>query len=102
MKKEYEEASNKYPSSIIFVRVGDYYETYNSASILVSRTLGLTLTSRTFSEIESVNMCGIPCHSFDRRLTELLKHGYSVIVLDNSHDPKDPNNKLVVTKVEGL
>ena len=76
MMQQYMEIKDKYEDSIIFFRLGDFYEMFFEDAILASRVLELTLTGKQAGLEEKVPMCGIPHHAYANYIDELIDKGY--------------------------
>ena len=83
--EQYYRIKAKYKNSILFFRVGDFYETFDDDAKLVSKELNIVLTRR--SRDEPVPMAGIPYHALDAYLSRLVKKGYSVAICEQLEDP---------------
>ncbi len=83
--EQYYRIKAKYRDSILFFRVGDFYETFDDDAKLVSRELNIVLTRR--SKEEQVPMAGIPYHALNAYLSRLVKKGYSVAICEQLEDP---------------
>ncbi|WP_300683045.1 DNA mismatch repair protein MutS [Acutalibacter sp. 1XD8-36] len=88
MMKQYFEAKKENPDSILFFRLGDFYEMFFNDAKTVSQELDLTLTGRDCGQGERAPMCGIPFHSAEGYITKLLAKGYRVTICDQVEDPK--------------
>ncbi len=86
MLEQYWSIKKQYPDAILFFRMGDFYEMFFDDARLVSRELGLTLTSR--SKQEDIPLCGVPYHSVDIYLSKLLRKGYKIAVCEQVEDPR--------------
>jgi len=80
--QRWQQAVDAHPGIIVFVRVGDFYETYAEQAEEVAQILEITLTSRLDSEGSRVPMCGVPFHSVERYLAVLLRAGRKVALYD--------------------
>ena len=88
MMQQYLEVKKNYPDTILFFRMGDFYEMFLDDAITASRELGLTLTSRDRSEKgEKTPMCGVPHHSADSYIAKLVSKGYKVAICEQLEDP---------------
>ena len=92
MMKQYLEIKKNNPDSILFFRLGDFYEMFADDAKLASRELDLTLTSRDHGkhqkpEDERVPMCGIPYHASDSYIARLISKGYKVAICEQMEDP---------------
>jgi len=85
--QQYMRIKNEHPECIIFFRMGDFYETFYSDAVTVSRELEITLTSRGKGETKAP-LAGIPYHSLDPYLAKLIKKGYKVGIVEQVEDPK--------------
>jgi DNA mismatch repair protein MutS len=83
MMQQYREAKARHPGMILLFRMGDFYETFEDDAEVVSRVLGLTLTSRD----KTIPMAGFPHHQLDSYLRKLLHGGHRVAVCDQVEDP---------------
>ena len=88
MMQQYMEIKDKYEDTIIFFRLGDFYEMFFEDAILASRTLELTLTGKQDGLEERVPMCGIPHHAYTNYVEELVDKGYKVAIVEQLEDPK--------------
>ena len=87
MMQQYLETKNQHPDQILFFRLGDFYEMFFDDAKLVSRELGLTLTSRSGNK-EKTPMCGVPYHAAEGYITKLINKGYKVAIAEQIGDPK--------------
>ena len=87
MMQQYLEIKNKYKDSILFYRLGDFYEMFYDDAKVVSKELELTLTGRSCGEEERAPMCGVPFHSADTYIGRLVAKGYKVVVCEQMEDP---------------
>ena len=89
MMRQYLEMKEKHPDSILFFRLGDFYEMFNDDAKLASKELDLTLTTRDRNkpEEERTPMCGVPYHSCDSYIARLIAKGYKVAICEQMEDP---------------
>ena len=78
----------QYPDSILFFRMGDFYEMFGDDAVTASKILGIALTCRNKSSENQVPLCGIPYHSYIPYLVKLLKAGKKVAICEQLEDPK--------------
>ena len=88
MMQQYLDIKEKNPDSIIFFRLGDFYEMFYEQAELCSRELELTLTGKDCGEKERAPMCGIPFHSVDSYIAKLVEKGYKVALCEQVEDPR--------------
>ena len=89
MMRQYLEIKEQNKDSILFFRLGDFYEMFNEDAKLAARELDLTLTSRDRSKPkeEQTPMCGVPYHSVDSYIARLVQKGYKVAICEQMEDP---------------
>ena len=88
MMLQYYEIKSQYPGSILFYRVGDFYETYGDDATIASKVLGLVLTRKSCGGGNFTNMAGVPHHAVDIYLPKMVAAGYKVAMCDQLEDPK--------------
>ena len=87
MMQQYFKIKEQYPDTILFFRLGDFYEMFFDDANLVSRELELTLTGRDCGLSERAPMCGVPFHSYESYLARLVSRGYKVAICEQLEDP---------------
>ena len=88
LMKQYKEIKSNFEDSILFFRLGDFYEMFFEDAVKASRELGLTLTSRNKEKNVDVPLAGVPFHSADSYITKLVSKGYKVAICEQTEDPK--------------
>jgi DNA mismatch repair protein MutS len=86
MIKQYLSIKEQYPDTILFYRMGDFYEMFFEDAQLASRVLEITLTSRNKNEESPVPMCGVPHRAAQGYIARLIDNGYKVAVCDQIED----------------
>lgn len=102
MMQQYLGIKANYPTTLVFYRMGDFYEVFFDDAEKASRLLGITLTQRGASNGSPIKMAGIPFHSLDPYLAKLVKLGESVAICEQIGDPatsKGPVERKVVRVV---
>lgn len=89
MMRQYLEIKEQYPDTIIFFRLGDFYEMFFNDALVASKELEIVLTGKDAGSTERVPMCGIPYHSASTYLDILTSKGYRVGIVEQVEDPKD-------------
>ena len=84
---QYLEVKKKNKDTLIFFRVGDFYEMFFDDAELVSRELELTLTGKECGLEERAPMCGVPYHSVEGYIAKLVERGYKVAICEQTEDP---------------
>ena len=91
MMQQYMEIKKQNPDSILFFRLGDFYEMFGTDAKTASKELDLTLTSRdkdkTKALEDKIPMCGIPYHASDSYIARLIGKGYKVAICEQVEDP---------------
>ena len=87
MIMQYLDVKKQYPGTLLFYRVGDFYEMFFSDAQTASRELELVLTSKDCGNNQKAPMCGIPYHAVDPYIAKLVSKGYKVAVCDQTEDP---------------
>ena len=88
MLQQYLEIKEAHPGTILFYRMGDFYEMFFEDAEVASRVLGITLTSRSKKEGQRIPMCGVPYHAVSGYLGKMVKAGYRVAICEQTEDPK--------------
>ncbi|MBQ5401603.1 MAG: DNA mismatch repair protein MutS, partial [Bacteroidales bacterium] len=88
LMQQYYEIKSQYPDSILFYRVGDFYETFADDAVVVSKVLGLVLTRKASGAGSYTNLAGVPHHAIDIYLPKMVAAGYKVAICDQLEDPK--------------
>ena len=87
MMRQYLSIKQEYPDTLLFYRMGDFYELFYDDAVNTAEILGISLTSRGKSNDEAVPMAGVPHHSADSYLARLLALGKSVAICEQTEDP---------------
>lgn len=88
MMKQYLQIKGENPDSILFFRLGDFYEMFFEDAEIASRELDLTLTSRNKNSPDRVPLCGIPYHAASSYISRLITKGYKVAICEQVEDPR--------------
>ncbi len=99
MYEQYLGIKKQYPDTILFYRMGDFYELFFEDAEITAKELQLALTSR--NKGEYIPMCGIPWHAADAYFSQMVEKGYKVAICDQVEDPKNAKGlvKREVTKI---
>lgn len=87
MMQQYLTVKQQYPDTILFFRLGDFYEMFFDDAELASKILEIALTARDGGE-KRVPMCGVPYHAADGYIAKLIERGYKVAICEQVEDPK--------------
>src|SRR5258706_1342871 len=84
MLRQYLEIKKLYPGTILFFRLGDFYEMFNEDALVGSRELDITLTARQKDSPNPIPMCGVPHHAASNYIARLVRKGYRVAICDQT------------------
>jgi len=101
MIAQYLDIKAQYPDSLLFYRMGDFYELFFDDAVAAARTLDITLTKRGHHAGEDIPMCGVPVHAAETYLARLIRRGHRVAVCEQMEDPaeaKKRGSKAVVRR----
>jgi DNA mismatch repair protein MutS len=99
MMQQYLGIKAEFPDTLLFYRMGDFYELFYADARRAARLLDITLTARGKSNGESIPMAGVPVHAVDQYLGRLVRQGESVAICEQIGDPaasKGPVERKVV------
>ncbi|HCC07089.1 MAG TPA: DNA mismatch repair protein MutS [Clostridiales bacterium] len=89
MMQQYMEIKEKNKDTILFFRLGDFYEMFFEDAKLASRELEITLTGRDCGQDDKAPMCGVPHHAAENYIARLVDKGYKVAICEQVEDPKE-------------
>jgi DNA mismatch repair protein MutS len=87
LRRQYLKIKQRYPHTIVFFRLGDFYETFDDDAKTTARELEITLTSREMGKGQRVPLAGIPYHALDNYLAKLIGRGYKVAICEQMTPP---------------
>ncbi|MCV0394965.1 MAG: DNA mismatch repair protein MutS [Rhizobiaceae bacterium] len=93
MMEQYIEIKSANPGSLLFYRMGDFYELFFDDAEIASRALGITLTKRGKHQGDDIPMCGVPVHAADDYLSRLIALGHRVAVCEQVEDPAEARKR---------
>nr|WP_246365063.1 DNA mismatch repair protein MutS [Gellertiella hungarica] len=93
MMEQYIEIKASNPDSLLFYRMGDFYELFFDDAVEASRALGITLTKRGQHMGHDIPMCGVPVHAADDYLQKLIGLDYRVAVCEQVEDPAEAKKR---------
>ncbi len=93
MMAQYLEIKASHPDSLLFYRMGDFYEMFFGDAEVASRALGITLTRRGKHQGDDIPMCGVPIHAADQYLQKLIALGHRVAVCEQTEDPAEAKKR---------
>src|SRR5437660_6097801 len=98
MVRQYRELKSQHPGTLLFFRLGDFYELFFEDAVIGARELQITLTARHKERGDPMPMCGVPHHSAANYIARLVRKGYRVAVCEQTEEPSKAK-KLVRREV---
>ena len=86
MLRQYQELKQQHPGTLLFFRLGDFYELFFDDALTGSRELQITLTARHKESGNPVPMCGVPHHSAANYIARLVRKGYRVAICEQTEE----------------
>ncbi|MER2633336.1 MAG: DNA mismatch repair protein MutS, partial [Rhizobiaceae bacterium] len=93
MMEQYIEIKAANPDSLLFYRMGDFYELFFEDAEKASQALGIVLTKRGKHQGADIPMCGVPIHAADDYLQKLIALGFRVAVCEQMEDPAEARKR---------
>jgi len=84
MRKQYLRIKKQFPNTVVFFRLGDFYETFDEDAELVSRVCDIVLTSRPVGKGQRVPLAGVPYHAVETYLARLVSAGLKVAIVEQT------------------
>lgn len=88
LMRQYHGIKQQVPNTLVFFRLGDFYELFFEDAVTAARELEITLTSRNKEKGAAIPMCGVPFHAAEGYIARLIQKGYRVAVCDQVEDAK--------------
>src|ERR1700757_1176425 len=88
LMRQYSAIKKQHPNSLLFFRLGDFYELFFDDAVVASKELQITLTSRNKEKGIAVPMCGVPYHAAEGYIAKLIRKGFKVAICEQVEDPK--------------
>lgn len=101
MMAQFNAVKEQFPDTLLFFRMGDFYEMFGTDAEIGAKVLGIALTSRDKRSANPMPMCGVPHHACKQYAVRLVKAGYNVAVCEQLEDPAQAKGivKRGVTRV---
>lgn len=87
MIEQYLSIKQQVADSLLFFRLGDFYEMFFEDAVTASKELEITLTGRDGGTEDRIPMCGVPYHSAESYIQRLIEKGYKVAICEQVEDP---------------
>lgn len=98
MLRQYHELKQQHPGTLLFFRLGDFYELFYDDALTGARELEITLTARHKERGDPIPMCGVPHHAAATHIARLVRKGYRVAICEQTEDATQ-TKKLVRREV---
>src|ERR1051325_133774 len=98
MVRQYQELKSQHPGTLLFFRLGDFYELFFDDAVIGARELQITLTARHKERGDAIPMCGVPHHSAANYIAKLVGKGSRGAICKQTKDPSR-TKKLVRREV---
>ncbi len=99
MVAQYQQLKDAHPGTLLFFRMGDFYELFFEDAVVAAAALDIALTKRGQHRGEEIPMCGVPAHNAEPYLQRLIRRGFKVAICEQIEDPaearKRPGRPLV-------
>lgn len=93
MMAQYWEVKNKHKDSLLFFRMGDFYELFFDDAVIASQELDIALTKRGKSDGQDIAMCGVPFHAYEGYLAKLIQKGHKVAICEQLESPSEAKKR---------
>jgi DNA mismatch repair protein MutS len=100
MMVQYLAIKRSHPDSLLFYRMGDFYEMFFEDAVAAAQALDITLTKRGRHAGQDIPMCGVPVHSHEGYLSRLIRKGFKVAVCEQMEDPAEARKRGSKSVVE--
>lgn len=89
MMAQYMALKARHAGTLLFYRMGDFYELFHDDALVAAEVLDITLTKRGKTQGEQIPMCGVPFHSYEPYLAKLIKAGHKVAICEQTETPDE-------------
>lgn len=93
MMQQYMHIKDNHPDSLLFYRMGDFYELFFDDAKIAADVLDIALTKRGKKDGDDISMCGVPHHSYEPYLHKLIKAGYKVAICEQMESPAEAKKR---------
>src|SRR5947209_362385 len=94
MVRQYRELKSQHPGTLLFFRLGDFYELFFDDAVIGARELQITLTARHKERGDPIPMCGVPHHAAANYIARLVRRGYRVAICEQTEDTSKTKNLI--------
>lgn len=93
MMAQYHALKIQYPDTLLFYRMGDFYEMFFDDAVKAAECLDITLTKRGKNQDNEIPMCGVPYHSYEPYLAKLIRSGFKVAICEQTETPEEAKKR---------
>ena len=93
MMSQFFKIKSQYSDALLFYRMGDFYELFFEDAKIAAEALNITLTKRGKHNGQDIPMCGVPCHSSENYLLNLIRKGHKVAVCEQLETPEEAKKR---------
>ena len=93
MMAQYLEVKRAHPGSLLFYRMGDFYEMFFDDAVAAAKALDIALTKRGKHQGDDIPMCGVPVHAYEAYLQRLIRQGFRVAICEQLEDPSEAKKR---------
>lgn len=90
---QYYQLKEEYSDSLLFFRLGDFYELFFDDAVVAARDMDIVLTKRGKNEGDDIPMCGVPAHAYETYLARLIQKGHKVAICEQVEDPESAKKR---------
>lgn len=90
---QYWQLKEEYSDSLLFFRLGDFYELFFDDAVIAARDMDIILTKRGKNEGDDIPMCGVPAHAYETYLARLIQKGHKVAICEQVEDPESAKKR---------
>src|ERR1051326_7843418 len=94
MLRQYQELKQQHPGTLLFFRLGDFYELFFDDAVVGARELEITLTARQKERGDPIPMSGVPHHAASTHIARLVRKGYRVAVCEQTEDAAQTKKRV--------
>ncbi len=93
MMQQYFSQKEKYTDTLLFFRMGDFFELFHDDAVKAAPVLDIALTKRGKTDGQEIPMCGVPAHSYEPYLLKLIRAGFKVAICDQLETPEEAKKR---------
>src|ERR1700682_4548616 len=99
VRRQYLQIKKQFPETIVFFRLGDFYETFDDDARIVSQVCQIVLTGREMGGGERIPLAGVPYHAAENYLAKLIQAGHKVAIVEQQEGSAAQGSTLITREV---